>query len=78
MGSRTLGGLLVFIGLVVTFAGLIAWGWEDEYGSGTNFFVKTEQDGSVVVYDVRSLLGSALLLVMGGLASRRAERIAQR
>jgi hypothetical protein len=27
-------------------------GWEDEYGSGTNFFVKTEQDGSVVVHDV--------------------------
>jgi hypothetical protein len=91
-------------------------------GSGTDFFVKTEGDDSVVVYDVNeereqartkvfqgtmqeaaayierrraegesflipglvivagvgSLLSSALLVVMGGSASRRAERNGQR
>ncbi len=36
---------------MVTFAGLVA-GLRDEYDSGTNLYFKTEQDGSVVVYDV--------------------------
>lgn len=44
--------LLVLVGLVVMFAGLVAWGVEDEYGSDTNFKIEIRPEGRAFVYDV--------------------------
>jgi hypothetical protein len=46
---------LACIGLVTAFAGFVAWGIEDEYGSGTNFLVEVEGEGPqahTIVYDL--------------------------
>ena len=31
---------------------MVAWSWEDEYGSGLNFVVERAQDGTETVYEV--------------------------
>jgi hypothetical protein len=42
--------MLVVFGLILVFAGLVAWGIEDEYGSGLNFFV-VEGPATTTVYE---------------------------
>jgi hypothetical protein len=47
--------LLACIGLVTAFVGYVAWGIEDEYGSGTNFSLEVDGEGPdahTIVYDV--------------------------
>jgi hypothetical protein len=44
--------LLVTVGLVIAFVGYVAWAIEAEYGSGTNFRVESQPDGTQIVYDV--------------------------
>jgi hypothetical protein len=35
--------VLAAFGLLVVLGGLVAWSWEDEYGSGFNFLVERAQ-----------------------------------
>lgn len=49
---------LVVVGLVVVFGGMVAWSFEDEYGSNTNFAVQGPPGGNVVVLAVDEQAGT--------------------
>ena len=49
---------LVVVGLIVIFVGMVAWSFEDEYGSDTNFAMQGPPGGNVIVYDVDEQAGT--------------------
>ncbi len=48
----------MLVGLVVALVGWFAWSIEQEYGSGTNFYLEMKPGHMVVVYDVDEQAGT--------------------
>jgi hypothetical protein len=43
--------IVITLGVVLVLVGVVSWAVEDVYGSGTNFLVAVDPDGSATVYD---------------------------
>ena len=63
--SRLARGSLVVLGLVVMWAGGVAWSLETNYGSGSSWAIEQPAGGPVRLYSVDEVAGEETLVLEG-------------